>query len=417
MGQLKSIDLFAGAGGLSEGLRQAGFAVLAACEVHPVFAATHQANHPETRLYQKDICELAVDEILSDMDLKIGELDLLAGGPPCQGFSINAPVRSLNDRRNHLFSEFLRIVAGLRPKTVLIENVTGILSLGGGHTVKSIYQAMTELGYALHHKILCAAHYGVPQMRWRTIFLASRNGIALPNFPYPTHRAAGVTNFTGARELAFRLPPDTPLFPSNFLPPTTVYQAISDLPALGSAEGADEMEYSGEPLTAYQRELRINSPKLWNHWASTVHPINLERMRHVGPGGSWRDIPFDLLPEGMKRAQRSSHTRRYGRLDPEGLSSTIMARCNPHYGSFFHYSEDRLISVREAARLQSFPDRFRFRGTILQQYRQVGNAVPPLLARALGRQIVAALGSSRADQLHHLTQRENQELGLVASLD
>ncbi len=417
MGQLKAIDLFAGAGGLSEGLRQAGFTILAACEVHPVFAATHRANHVETRLYQGDICELEVDDVLSDTGLEIGELDLLAGGPPCQGFSINAPVRSLNDRRNHLFSEFLRIVAGLRPKTVLIENVPGILSLGGGQTVKSIYQAMTELGYSLHHRILCAAHYGVPQMRWRTIFLASRNGIAPPEFPYPMYRAVGVTNFTGASELSFRLPSDTPLVPSNLLPPTTVAHAISDLPALRNAEGADEMEYSGEPLTAYQREMRINSAKLWNHWASNVHPINLERMRHVGPGGSWRDIPFDLLPEGMKRARRSDHTRRYGRLDPDGLSSTIMARCNPHYGSFFHYNQDRLISVREAARLQSFPDRFRFQGTLMQQYRQVGNAVPPLLARAIGQQVAAVLRADDQSAARRLVQRDSREAELAACWD
>ena len=133
---------------------------------------------------------------------------------------------------------------------------------------------------------------------------------------------------------------------------------------------------------------------VYNHRSPKVHSINLERMKYIKPGGSWRDIPFDLLPEGMKKARRSDHTRRYGRLDPSGLSSTILTKCDPHWGTFFHYSQDRVITVREAARLQSFPDRFRFVGSLVQQYQQVGNAVPPLLGKVLGEAILNSLDAS-----------------------
>lgn len=394
MTKLTAIDLFAGAGGLSDGLRAVGFSVLAASELVDIYADTHQANHPETVQYRGDIRDLAVETVLRDTRLVPGELDLLAGGPPCQGFSINAPVRSMDDHRNHLFLEFLRLIDGLQPKTVLIENVPGIISMGGGWVIKSIYTALAELGYRGHHKILFAAHYGVPQMRWRTIILASRDDTPLPQFPEPTHRAKGVANFTGSRELVFKLPPSSPLFPDRLAPQMTVADAISDLMPLSSGEGLDEMDYPGPAETDYQQRLRDGAQRLYNHRAARLHAVNRERLQHIPPGGSWRDIPFDLLPAGMKRARRSDHTKRYGRLHPDGMASTILTKCDPHWGSFFHYAEDRLITVREAARFQSFPDSFRFLGTLVQQYQQVGNAVPPLLGTVLGLQVKTAIAQA-----------------------
>jgi DNA (cytosine-5)-methyltransferase 1 len=137
--------------------------------------------------------------------------------------------------------------------------------------------------------------------------------------------------------------------------------------------------------------MRQNSSKIYNHQCNGIGKINLERLKHIPQGGSWRDIPFELLPTGLQRARRSDHTKRYGRLSPDGLCSTIMTKCDPHWGSFFHPFQDRILSVREAARIQSFPDQFIFTGSITEQYEQVGNAVPPLLAKAVGLEIAQQL--------------------------
>jgi len=147
------------------------------------------------------------------------------------------------------------------------------------------------------------------------------------------------------------------------------------------------MDYGSHATTEYQRLMRGKSTKLFNHVAGQLSKQNLERVRHIPPGGSWRDIPQDLLPKGMKRARRSDHTRRYGRVDPDGLSGTVLTKCDPHWGSFFHYEQDRALTVREAARIQSFPDEYRFYGSRVSQYEQVGNAVPPLLAKTLAEHI------------------------------
>lgn len=387
-----AIDLFSGAGGLSVGLRESGFNIVAASEIEETYASTFAHNHNGTILYTGDIRELKVDTVLKDTGLARGELDLLAGGPPCQGFSINAPIRSLRDDRNHLYIEFMRFIEQLMPKTVLIENVPGIVSMAKGTVMEAIYSAIEELGYRAHHMILYAAHYGIPQMRWRTIILSSRKDIELPSFPEPKHRANGYGNFTGSRKLCFRLPPEGSLLDTALKPPVNVQEAISDLPIIENGGGSEEMDYDKPPCSEYQVNARNGSTKLENHKSPKLHAINLERMKYIKPGGSWRDLPTNLLPAGLQRARRSDHTRRYGRLQPDGLATTIMTKCDPHWGAFFHYEQDRVISVREAARIQSFPDDFRFFGSLVKQYQQVGNAVPPILAKALGEQIMEALG-------------------------
>lgn len=176
-------------------------------------------------------------------------------------------------------------------------------------------------------------------------------------------------------------------FRRRLRPFVPVRDAIGDLPCLAIREGSEEVEYASPARTPYQRTMRRKSAKLYNHAAGTLSKDNLERLKHIPPGGSWRDIPFDLLPEGMKRARRSDHTRRYGRIDPDGLSGTVLTKCDPHWGSFFHWSQNRALTVREAARIQSFPDTFRFFGSRVSQFEQVGNAVPPLLAKVLADHI------------------------------
>ncbi len=377
---LKLVDFFSGAGGLSCGLEMAGFESVLASDIHPVYAQTFSKNHPATRFIIQDIRKLSEQDILELTGLDVGKLDLLAGGPPCQGFSINAPIRSLDDQRNHLFKEYLRIAGILKPKAVLIENVPGIVSLGKGTVVKAIYKQLENMGYKVDHRILFAGHYGVPQLRFRTIFIALRDGGKV-EFPEPTHDAEAFANFAGSKELCIKL---SPLFSRHLAKKTTVWDAISDLPPLVPGQEIHGAKYNGKPQTSYQMLLSKNSKYILNHSCARLGEANLERLKHIPQGGSWRDIPFGLLPEGLKRARRSDHTKRYGRLHPDSLCSTILTKCDPHWGSFFHPTQNRAISVREAARIQSFPDRYEFTGNLTNQFEQVGNAVPPLMAKAIG---------------------------------
>ena len=377
------IDLFAGAGGLSCGLEQAGFRPVLANELESQSARTYQLNHPNTKVLVGDVRNITDTEICKYTS-QYGQIDLIAGGPPCQGFSINAPVRSLDDPRNHLFEEFLRIVSAVRPKAVLLENVPGILSLADGAVIRQIYQILNKTGYTVDHKILFAGHYGVPQLRFRTIIIAIRNYSGDIAFPKPQYYATAVTNFHQSRQRCYSLTSTDALL---LKPKVTVGDAIGDLPQLLGGEKHADYDYEGNPLCEYQRMLREGSTHITSHWCSSLSSINKERLKHIPVGGSWRDIPFDMLPAGLKRARRSDHTKRYGRLDPNELCSTIMTKCDPHWGSFFHPSQARILSVREAARIQSFPDRYQFTGNMTEQYKQVGNAVPPLLAKAVGEQI------------------------------
>ena len=383
------VDLFAGAGGLSCGLGAAGYKSLLANELDPIYGGTFQHNHPETDVVVGDIREVSESDVRKRLGVSKGDITLLAGGPPCQGFSVNAPIRSLDDDRNHLFREYIRIASELLPQAILIENVPGMISLSKGTVVKEIYKELQNLGYNVDHKILFAGHYGVPQMRFRTIFIALHGSKKRVEFPQPTHDAKAVANFTGAKELCLS---PLPLFQQNLKPQTPVGDVFSDLPSLISGERTQLVEYtSPRPLNDYQNSLRNGNSVVKNHSCNNLGAINLKRIKHIPQGGSWRDIPHELLPAGLKRARRSDHTKRYGRLDPNALCSTVLTKCDPHWGSFFHPEQDRVISVREAARIQSFPDYYEFLGSVTQQYEQVGNAVPPMMAAAIGSTIYEAL--------------------------
>lgn len=394
---LVAADLFCGAGGLSLGFQEAGFHIAFANDINEEYANTYRLNHDGTTFFCESIEDLKAADVFKQTGLGKAEIDLLIGGPPCQGFSINAPKRSLEDDRNHLFREYGRLVLeGLRPKVIVMENVPGMVSLDGGRFIRDIYALFQQAGYRMRHMILCAAHYGVPQERWRLFFIGTiLKGVEI-TFPEPTHFAPVRANFTGGRELTW-LPyiqngtRQPNLFGNVLKPFTTVKDAIGDLPVLAANEGAEEMDYDKPPVTEYQRQMRAGSAKVFNHIAGALSKQNLERAKHIPPGGSWRDIPHELLPKGMKRARRSDHTRRYGRIDPSGLSGTVLTKCDPHWGTFFHYDQDRALTVREAARIQSFPDRYRFYGSRVSQYEQVGNAVPPLLAKVLANHIKRTL--------------------------
>lgn len=384
------IDLFAGAGGLSEGLSGAGFHCLFANEIMPIYAQTYMRNHVGTKVLTSDICTVDAYGILNDLGMKRGELDLIAGGPPCQGFSINAPIRSANDSRNHLFREYLRFVDAFAPRAILIENVPGLVSFEKGATLHSIMEALADLGYGADVRILGAAYYGVPQMRWRTIIIGLRGKeVPIDAFPSPMFHAPIRPNFTttfdGKQLVKFPASESLAKF-------TTVEDAIGDLPPLKCGEKGDVIkDYLTEPQCEYQQMMRVGSGGVYNHEAPKLSETNLKRIKYIKPGGNWTDIPYDLLPKGMQKARKSNHTMRYGRIRPDGLASTILTKCDPHWGAYFHYSQDRSFTVREAARIQSFPDHYVFCGNTAEQFAQVGNAVPPLLAKAIGLSIINLL--------------------------
>ncbi len=356
------IDLFCGAGGLSEGFRQAGFHVLAGNDFFEAAGETFALTHREATFLPGPIQNHSTRDFLKAAGLRSGELDVLVGGPPCQGFSVYNHQRGLHDERSSLYREYLRIVEGLKPRWVVLENVTGMTSAGGGAAVLAIKQGLEALGYVVKEKILRAEEYGVPQERRRIVFVGNRIGKPV-EFPDRTH-GEGRIPFVNIRD------------------------AIDDLPKVGNGEGLELQSYRFEPRSDFQAAMRAGSNAVLNHTAGKLSRVNLERLKHIPQGGSWRDIPHDLLPEGMKRAKRSDHTKRYGRLSWEGLASTILTKCDPHWGAYFHPDQDRTLTVREAARLQSFPDWFVFQGSRTDQYTQVGNAVPPLLGKAVANAIL-----------------------------
>jgi len=383
---LSTIDLFCGAGGITEGFREAGYKCLYANDCMPEAIETFLLNHPEAWAEAEDIEEIDPAQVRKRLGLRKGALDVLVGGPPCQGFSINAPERFLSDRRNKLFKDYLRFLEEFEPKALLFENVPGLLSLGDGKVFRQIVREFGEHGYQVTSKILFAAHYGVPQERWRLIIIGSRTAAIEP--PKPTHYATGRANFRSGGTMTFHL---NETDRTRLRPAVTVGEAIGDLPRLAMGEGAETVGYTSEAESAYARAMRNPEGVTFNHFGAKLAKQNIERMTYVKPGGSWRDIPHHLLPVGMQRARKSDHTKRYGRLRNDGLAGTVMTKCDPHWGTVFLPDQERSLTVREAARFQSFPDTYRFVGPRVSQYEQVGNAVPVLLAKAIALQIRAHL--------------------------
>ncbi len=374
--KLTAIDLFCGAGGLSEGFRQAGFQILAGNDFNETAGKTFAATHLDAVFLPGAVQDVSAKRVLVETGLARGELDCLVGGPPCQAFSVYNRQRGLHDARSHLFKEYLRLVDGLRPKWMVMENVTGILSAGGGSTVTVIRDELRNLGYRTEFKVLKAEEYGVPQERRRVVILGTRTDGEI-RFPAPSH-GPGLRDFV------------------------CILDAIGDLPALRNGEAMAVSPYTSQTHSEYQKLMRVRSGFVQDHCTPKLSAINLERMKHIKPGGSWRDIPVRLLPEGMKRAKRSDHTKRYGRMRWDGLSCTILTKCDVHWGAYIHPSQDRAISVREAARIQSFPDWFHFEGSMTDQFVQVGNAVPPLLGRAIGAEIRDCLLQHKTDNRREL---------------
>lgn len=376
----RCVDLFAGAGGFAEGFRQAGWAIACGNDLDAEASETFRLNFPEASFFEGPVSDISIGDILNEACVSVGELDCLIGGPPCQSFSHNNHQRTAADERARLFEHYLSLVDGMRPKTIVMENVPGILSIDGGSVVDEITSRLEALGYDKPTvSILSAEEYGTPQVRRRAFIAASRIGPSKTLLPSPTHWSSRFDHLG--------YPRTRPEGASQ--QPITVWQAIGDLPFLENGEGSQAMKRDWtRATTAYQRQAQAGASTIFNHVGHRLTSINLDRIAHVPEGGNWRDVPRELLPAGMRRAKLTDHTKRYGRLHRDRFASTILTKCDPHWGAYIHPIADRTITVREAARLQGFPDWFRFSGTSIgPQYVQVGNAVPVPLAKAIGSSI------------------------------
>lgn len=391
----RCVDVFSGAGGLAAGFREAGWAIASANDADATAAATFRLNFPESSFFEGSISDLRCADVLGDAGIARGELDCLIGGPPCQSFSHNNHQRNAVDERAKLFEQYLALVDGLRPKTIVMENVPGILSIDGGAVVREIVSRLKEMGYNEPCvQVLSAEEFGTPQVRRRVFIVASMVGPSSEMIPPSTHWSTKISD----RRRASCRPEGT------FKRPVSVWQAIGDLPVLPNGGGIQEVSRdSRRATTTYQRRAKADAPIIYNHVCHGLTHVNLSRIVHIPEGGNWRDIPRKLLPAGMQRAKLTDHTKRYGRLSRDGFASTILTKCDPHWGAYIHPTQDRTISVREAARLQGFPDTFRFTGnSIGSQYMQVGNAVPVTLARAIAASVMShlnAIDSAPVDDL------------------
>lgn len=368
-GKRHVLDLFCGSGGFSFGFEQTGrFAVTAGIDLLPDRISTYRENHPTANAIVGDITGFPVETL----DGEGLSPEVVIGGPPCQGFSSIRPFRmcTIGDPRNNLFEHFALVVATLRPRWFVLENVVGLLTHGGGRVLPSLIASFGEAGYKTDWRVVNAAHYGLPQNRERLVVVGSREGRAF-EWPAPTHV---VDHRSMAGKWAKRVG-TMPLFSAPLRPAVTVMDAIHDLPEIRAGESASEYRADVEP-TEYERLMRNGSSSLTLHEATAHTPRMLEIIRLAG-ANRW------ALPEGLTTSGFSSC---YSRLDADRPSVTLTVNfVHPASNRCIHPSQDRALTPREGARLQGFPDRFDFKGTRSQIVKQIGNAVPPLLGKVIAQ--------------------------------
>lgn len=394
--KLKVVDLFAGAGGFGLGFKQAGYDVALSLEIDRWACDTLRYNHPHMHVLQADVRQFdSHQKIEAACSLPI-PVDVIIGGPPCQGFSIaGSPKKDPKDPRNTLFIEFARWVEVLRPHVFVMENVKGLLSRRNAHgeaVIDIILQTFRQLGYAVNIWLLNAAEYGVPQIRERVFIVGTHGRLISP--PSKTH-----TLQNGSEKPA--------MFSELSLPSAlTLWDAISDLPALEAGSGNEEQDYIEAPHTDYQRNMRQDATRLLNHVAMQHSKRLVERFSLINWGESSADVPDAHGPRQRgNNHQRSTkvYDQNNRRLHPHKPSHTIAAA---FYANFVHPFQHRNLTAREGARVQSFPDTYRFLGkktvvshkllkregrdaeAYLCQYNQIGNAVPPLLAQKIAEHVL-----------------------------
>lgn len=345
--QINVVDLFSGVGGMSLGFKMEGFKTVLAIEKDESIADSFKKNHKDTKVVVNDISKIDIEQTFGEYK---GKISIVIGGPPCQGFSQKGKRKSIKDERNFLFKYYYEVVQFLKPKYFLMENVPNLLTTENGFFKNEIIELFGKIGYSLDLKILNSGEFGVPQNRRRAFILGK----------------------FGEEKL---------LLPESNCKRTSIKDAIGDLAYLESGEGYFEQEYHTEPTTSYQSLMRKNSNKLYNHIATNHSKVALERLRAIPPG-----MGKEVLPKEHRTKSIFSGT--WCRMIEDNLSVTITTRFDtPSSGRFTHPRLNRAITVREAARIQSFPDDFIFYNSKTSQMKQVGNAVPPLLAKEIAATI------------------------------
>ncbi|WP_119182632.1 DNA cytosine methyltransferase [Exiguobacterium sp. OS-77] len=344
----KVIDLFSGVGGFSLGFEKAGFDIVLANEYDAEIAKSYMFNHPSTKMIIGDITDLDYEHEFSDY---VGGIDVIVGGPPCQGFSQKGQRKTILDERNFLFQYFVKAVSYIQPKYFVMENVPNLFTSEKGFFKNELENLFNELGYDLSMGVMNASDYGVPQHRRRAIVIGKKHG-------------------------------KPPLLPPKLGKSVTIWDAISDLAYLSSGEGAEQQEYLFSIQSSYQELMRRYSDILYNHIATNHSSLALERLALIPPNGGKEFLPKEHLT-------KSIYSGTWSRMVKDEMSVTITTRFDtPSSGKFTHPFLNRAITVREAARIQSFPDFFRFIGSKSSQMKQVGNAVPPLMAQCIASAIL-----------------------------
>lgn len=341
--ELNVIDLFCGCGGLSLGFEKAGYHILLGIDMWKDALTTFKYNHKKSDTLCADLSKLSPDEVENAIQGK--KVDVIIGGPPCQGFSI-AGKRIVDDERNTLYKSFVHMVAHFKPKAFVLENVPNILTIGNGEVKEAIIKDFTDLGYNVVTKVLIASDYGVPQNRRRAIFVGLKEGEFDFNIPVVNHKI-------------------------------TTEEALSDLPE----ESVENLGQYTSPISCeYQRIMRVKSKGICNHEVTTHNQQTIDIISMVPDGGNYKDLPTEL--QGTRKVHIA-----WTRLNSKKPSITIDTGHRHH----FHYKWNRVPTVRESARIQSFPDDFVFLCSKTSQYKQVGNAVPPLMAYAIAEHLKSNL--------------------------
>ena len=368
--KLKALDLFCGCGGISAGLRSAGFEVIAGVDIEAKYIATFRHNFRDARSLNADMTACSPDSLMSELGLAPGELDVIAGGPPCQGFSKNVPrkFRYIDDPNNLLIRTFLDYCLAIKPKMIIMENVAEMKNGFSRKFRDEIIAQLEKFGYSVTNTTLNAAEYGIPQRRRRAFFLAARESDC-PAAPVPTHcqtsQQKGIFN-----EASF----------------VTTWDAIGDLPSVGHGEGEDPCSYTCRPFSNYQKKARNGKRRVRNHVARHLAPTQYARLASLEPGQAHKDLPENLQIRG-------GYSGAYGRLRKDMVAPTITRWVfHPGSGRWGHPVDTRTLTIREIARIQGFPDNYEFVGSFVQQAGQLGNAVPPLLVEQIANSMRSQLG-------------------------
>lgn len=352
------IDLFCGCGGLSKGFELAGFNIVGGIDFNAPAISTFNENFKHAKGICCDLLEMDESKI-KDIFGDLSNIDVIIGGPPCQGFSsANRYKIEGDDPRNKLFFEFVKFVDLAKPSAIVIENVRGIVTKDNGYAKERIYNIFEERGYHVNHCILDACDYGVPQHRLRNFFVMLKK----EKFDFETLKKA-----------------------------TSIISVKEAIGELYNFENIDDstVTIATVPTTTYQEYLRSDDSVAYNHEVRYPAEKVQERISYVPQGGNWQCVPEHLWPS----SRSNRHSSAYKRLDEKQPSVTIDTGNN--HSNYFHPLYNRIPTVREAARLQSFPDNFKFMGNRSEQYRQVGNAVPPLLAKAIADRLMEVLKNEK----------------------